>query len=144
LLSARDDEPLSRDAVTARVVGLGDSLVVAGGDRRLRIHIHTNEPQRFLATVAELGAIERSKIDDMVLQQLAGRESALAIVTDSTTDLPEDAAFKLGVVAVPLTLSLGDEEYLDGVDITLDGFIQRIVAGTGAPPRARWTRGASA
>ena len=44
----------------------------------------------------------------MVLQQLAGRRSTFAIVTDSTTDLPEDEAFRLGVVAVPLTLSLGD------------------------------------
>ncbi len=133
LLTPRDGATLSRDAVMARVLGLGDSLVVAGGETRLRVHIHTNEPQHFLASVAELGAIERSKIDDMVLQQLAGRESALAIVTDSTTDLPEETAFALGVVAVPLTLSLGDEEYLDGVDITLDGFIQRIVAGTGVP-----------
>jgi len=37
------------------------------------------------------------------------------------------------MVAVPLTLSLGDEEYLDGVDITLDGFIHRIVSGSGVP-----------
>ena len=124
---------LSRDVVMTRVAGLGESLVVAGGDSRVRVHLHTNEPQRFLAAVAELGVIERSKIDDMVLQQLAGREAAVAIVTDSTADLPEDAAFRLGVVAVPLTLTLGEEEYLDGVDITLEGFIHRIVDGRGVP-----------
>jgi DegV family protein with EDD domain len=69
----------------------------------------------------------------MVLQQLAGREASVAIVTDSTTDLPEDVALRLGVVAVPLTLSLDGEEYLDGVDITLDGFVHRIVGGSGVP-----------
>ncbi|MCX6363148.1 MAG: DegV family EDD domain-containing protein [Actinobacteria bacterium] len=132
LLTPRE-VPLSRDAVMAAVLGLGESLVVAGGERRLRVHIHTNEPQKFLATVAALGAIEHSKIDDMVLQQLAGRESTIALVTDSTTDLPEDTAFRLGVVAVPLTLTLGDESYLDGVDITLDGFIHRVTSGTGVP-----------
>ena len=124
---------LSRDAVMAAVLGLGESLVVAGGERRLRVHIHTNEPQKFLATVAALGAIEHSKIDDMVLQQLEGREATIALVTDSTTDLPEDTAFRLGVVAVPLTLTLGDESFLDGVDITLDGFIHRVTSGTGVP-----------
>ena len=129
LLTPRD-APLSRDAVMAAVLGLGESLVVAGGDQRLRVHIHTNEPQKFLATVAALGAVEHSKIDDMVLQQLAGREATIALVTDSTTDLPEDIAFRLGVVAVPLTLTLGDESYLDGVDITLDGFIHRVTSGT--------------
>jgi hypothetical protein len=133
LLVSRGGAPLSRDEVMTRVAGLGDSLVVAGGDVRLRVHLHTNEPQRFLASVAELGVIERSKIDDMVLQQLAGREASIALVTDSTTDLPEEEAFRLGVVAVPLTLSLGEEEYLDGVDITLEGFIHRIVSGTGVP-----------
>jgi DegV family protein with EDD domain len=132
LLTPRD-APLSREAVMSAVLGLGESLVVAGGERRLRVHIHTNEPQRFLATVAALGAIEQSKIDDMVLQQLEGRDAAIALVTDSTTDLPEDTSFRLGVVAVPLTLSLGDESYLDGVDITLDGFIHRVTGGTGVP-----------
>jgi len=133
LLTARDGAPLSRDAVMARVTGLGESLVVAGGEKRIRAHIHTNEPHRFLAVVAELGTIERTKIDDMVLQQLACRTSTIGLVVDSTTDLPEDEALEMGVIAVPLTLTLGEEEYLDGVDITLDGFIQRIVAGTGVP-----------
>ncbi len=133
LVTARDGEPLSRELVMARVTGLGDSLVVAGGGDRLRVHLHTNEPQMFLASVAELGVIERSKVDDMVLQQLAGREASIAIVTDSTTDLPEDLAFGLGVVAVPLTLSLGQTEFLDGVDISADGFVHRIVSGSDVP-----------
>ena len=133
LLTAREDGTLSRDAVMTEVRGLGDSLVVAGGERRLRVHLHTNEPQKFLATLAALGEIERSKIDDMVLQQLAGREATIAIVTDSTADLPEDVAFRLGVVAVPLTLTLGEESYLDGVDITPDAFIARVTRGEGVP-----------
>ena len=133
LLTQRGGVPLSREDVMTRVVEIGESLVVAGGENRLRVHIHTNEPKRFLAAVAELGHIERTKIDDMVLQQLACRTSALGLVTDSTTDLPEDEAIELGMIAVPLTLTLGDEEYLDGVDITLDGFIQRILAGQGVP-----------
>ena len=133
LLAPRPGTLLSRAAVMAAVAGQGESLVVAGGERRLRVHLHTNEPQRFLATVAGFGAIEHSKIDDMVLQQLEGRDATLAIVTDSTTDLPEQTAFRLGLVAVPLTLSLGDDDYLDGVDITLDGFIQRITSSSDVP-----------
>ncbi len=133
LVVARGERRLSPAEVREAVERFGESLVVAGGDRRMRIHLHTNEPQRFLAAVAELGAIERSKVDDMVLQQLQGRTSAIAIVTDSTIDLPESLAFRLGVVAVPLTLTLGDQEYLDGVDITLDEYVRRIAAGTAVP-----------
>ena len=133
LVASRDGAPLSRELVMAKITGTGDSLVVAGGDSRLRVHLHTNEPQAFLASVAEFGTIERSKVDDMVLQQLAGREASIAIVTDSTTDLPEEEAFRLGVVAVPLTLSLGAAEYLDGVDISADGFVHRILSGSDVP-----------
>jgi hypothetical protein len=133
LVTSRDGEALARDVFMARFTGMGDSLVVAGGGSRLRVHLHTNEPQAFLASVAELGVIERSKVDDMVLQQLAGREASIALVTDSTTDLPEEEAFRLGVVAVPLTLSLGTAEFLDGVDISADGFVDRILSGSDVP-----------
>jgi len=133
LVVADAGEDLPRETLTAAVAGLGESLVVAGGGGRLRVHLHTNEPQLFLSTVAGFGTIVQSKVDDMVLQQLAGRAATIAVVTDSTTDLPETEAFGLGVVAVPLTLSIGDEEYLDGVDVTLDGFIHKLQTTTGAP-----------
>lgn len=133
LVSARDGRLLVPAAVRAAVEGFGESLVIAGGEERLRIHVNTNEPQAFLSVVAELGSIERSKIDDMVLQQLEGRTSSLAIVTDTTTDLPESTAFRLGVVAMPLTLALGSAEYLDGVDITLDEYVRRLSSGSAVP-----------
>ncbi len=107
--------------------------MAAGGGRRLRVHLHTNEPQLFLSTVAEYGAVTQSKVDDMVLQQLAGREATSAVVVDSTTELPETEAFQLGVVAVPLTLSIGEDVYLDGVDIRLEAFVDRLLSTTGVP-----------
>jgi uncharacterized protein len=133
LLAPTAGAALSRADMMAAVKGLGGSLVVAGGHKRLRVHVHTNEPQRFLAAVAGMGVVERTKIDDMVLQQLEGHASTLAIVTDSTTDLPEDTAFRLGVVVVPLTLSLGSDSFMDGVDITPEGFMWRIASGTAVP-----------
>ena len=47
MLVAPGEAPLSRGAVNGAVGRFGESLVVAGGDRRLRVHIHTNEPHRF-------------------------------------------------------------------------------------------------
>jgi len=106
---------------------------VAGGGERLRVHIHTNEPKRFLETVAGYGVIDATKIDDMVLQQLSLRQSAVALVTDSTCELPEEQTGRLGLVTVPLTISFGEESYLDGVDMTLDGFVRRLQAATAVP-----------
>jgi uncharacterized protein len=133
LLTRRAGRPLRRDEVAQALRELGESLVIAGGEDRLRVHLHTNDPRRFLAAVSELGVVERSKIDDMVLQQLGARQDAVALVTDSTTDMPGDEAFHLGVVAVPLTLTLGDETFLDGVDITLESFLERVGRSAAVP-----------
>jgi len=121
-------ERLDRKAIAAAVAPLGGSLVVAGGGSRLRVHLHTNEPQRLFALLADHGVLERTKTDDMVLQQLASREAAIALVTDSGCDLPEALSHALGLVKVPLQLAFGDEVYTDGVDITPPQFYQRLAS----------------
>jgi hypothetical protein len=124
---------LDRKAVAAAVSPLGDSLVVAGGGARLRVHLHTNEPQRLFAVLAAHGAIDRTKIDDMVLQQIAARETTVALVSDSGCDLPEAVAHAVGLVRVPLTVSFGAETFTDGVDIAPPQFYWRLANSEHAP-----------
>ncbi|OFV83376.1 MAG: hypothetical protein A2Y78_13215 [Acidobacteria bacterium RBG_13_68_16] len=127
-------ERLDRKAIAKAVMPLGGSLVVAGGGSRLRVHLHTNEPQRLFALLAEFGKLERTKIDDMVLQQLAARNATIALVSDSSCDLTEASAHAIGVVKVPLTLTFGEETFTDGVDITPPQFYQRLSASA-VPPK---------
>ena len=124
---------LDRKAVARAVEPLGGSLVVAGGGSRLRVHLHTNEPQRLFTLLAGFGTVEKTKIDDMVLQQLAAREATVAIVTDSSCDLSEAASHAIGLVRVPLTISFGEETFTDGVDITPPQFYQRLASSTAMP-----------
>lgn len=44
--------------------------------------------------------------------------NTVAIVTDSTCDIPREAAEKAGVTVVPLSVIHGDKVYHDGVDLT--------------------------
>jgi DegV family protein with EDD domain len=127
-------ERLDRKAIAKAVMPLGGSLVVAGGGSRLRVHLHTNEPQRLFTLLAEFGKLERTKTDDMILQQLAARNATIALVSDSSCDLPEATAHAIGLVKIPLTLSFGEETFTDGVDITPPQFYQRLAAA-GAPPK---------
>jgi DegV family protein with EDD domain len=46
----------------------------------------------------------------------------IKIVTDSTSDLPQDVIQKLGITVVPLYINIGDQGYLDGVEITRKDF----------------------
>ncbi|MGH7910704.1 MAG: DegV family protein, partial [Candidatus Dormibacteraceae bacterium] len=50
----------------------------------------------------------------------------VAIVTDSTSDLPGQLASELGVTVVPLVLTLDGQTYRDGVDIGPDDFYHRL------------------
>ena len=52
----------------------------------------------------------------------------IAIVTDSTADLPHDLVSQYGITVVPLKVIFnGDETFLDGVDMQTEEFYQRLV-----------------
>jgi len=46
----------------------------------------------------------------------------IKIVTDSTSDLPQEVAQDLGISVVPLFINISDKGYLDGVEITRKDF----------------------
>ena len=127
------EEVIDRQALAAAVAALGESLVIAGGQSRLRVHVHTNEPRLVLQTLARFGRLEHEKVDDMIMQQIGSRTAGIGIVTDSTCEMPERQAFSLGVITVPLTVNFGEESYLDSVDMTLDGFLHRLRTSAAMP-----------
>ena len=57
----------------------------------------------------------------------------VAIVTDSTAFLEHGVAQELDITVVPLNVHIGDETLRDGVDITAEGFLQRLERGGPVP-----------
>jgi DegV family protein with EDD domain len=51
---------------------------------------------------------------------------SIAVVTDSTSDLPADLAEKHGVSVIPLNVHIEDETFLDGVTISGDEMYRRL------------------
>jgi len=74
--------------------------------------------------MSALWLAQRARTDAGVVD--VGWAVGLGIVTDSTCELPERRAFDLGVVTVPLAVSFGDQSFLDGVDMTVEGFVHRL------------------
>jgi len=63
---------------------------------------------------------------------------SIAVVTDSTSDLPVDLAKQHGISVVPLNVHIEDETYLDGVTISADEMYrrlpdQKVIPTTSAP-----------
>jgi hypothetical protein len=48
------------------------------------------------------------------------------IITDSTSDIPQEEAVRLGVTVVPLTVLFGSEAYRDGIDLTAGEFYEKL------------------
>ena len=52
----------------------------------------------------------------------------VALVTDSTADLPPQLVADNDITVVPLTVTVGGREYLDGVDIRTAEFYRQLMA----------------
>jgi uncharacterized protein len=62
-------EVQNRDYFARLLTDRGDSIVVATDESLLKVHIHTNEPQKILDEFKEYGDIVTMKVDDLFLTQ---------------------------------------------------------------------------
>jgi DegV family protein with EDD domain len=66
-------------------------------------------------------------------REQGSRNMSIAVVTDSTSDLPADLAAKHGITVVPLNVHFGLQSYQDGVTIKADEFYERLASGGELP-----------
>lgn len=59
----------------------------------------------------------------------------VAIVTDSGADIPSERAAAAGIRVAPLIVTFGEESFVSGVDITTEGFYERLTAPGSPFPR---------
>jgi DegV family protein with EDD domain len=59
--------------------------------------------------------------------------AGVAVVTDSTTDLPHNLVESIGLRVVPLSVTFGDESLISGVTIDAATFYQRLEAASRLP-----------
>ena len=52
--------------------------------------------------------------------------SKIALVTDSTCDLPEKVVIEKNITVIPLNVHFGEETFLDGIDLKPDAFFEKL------------------
>lgn len=119
---------LDRQVLFAALEATGaDSIVIAGGSSRLRVHAHTGSPQALFDACAARGQVEGMKADDMLRQQRsAAAAQRVAIVTDSAADLPDDIAQRYWIGVVPARVELDGRDYLDKSGLSTAEFYRRM------------------
>jgi len=85
---------LDSHALVRSLEELGDSVLVVGDERTLRVHVHTDEPERAVGLFAPVGEVSRLDVADM-REQVAERS---ARVSGDGVPAAEDAL--CGVLAV--------------------------------------------
>lgn len=101
------------------LASFGDSLVILGDTKQVKIHIHTNEPANLMTYLVSNGQVTYQKVDDMKLQYEIGQhpKAKIAIVTDSIADLPKGFDLEHQVHILPMNLLIDDETFLDKLTV---------------------------
>ena len=68
-------------------------------------------------------------------------KSKVAIVTDSTANLPDDIIAQYNLNVVPLNVNWGGQSYLDGIDITAAEFYKRLSTDKESPTTSQPSAG---
>ena len=139
----RGRELPTQETVQAALRGVGDSLIVIRAADILKVHVHTDEPDRVFDYLRSVGTLVTHKAEDMQVQHATIERSAgghvklarrpVAIATDSASDLPEEQLRAHGIHVTPLQLVEGERTYRDGIDITATEFHERLREGRELP-----------
>jgi dihydroxyacetone kinase-like predicted kinase len=87
LLQAHPGRPLDPDAIRDRLEAIGESVLVAGDSRALKVHVHNERPDEVIGYGLGLGSLSRISVENLDNQARDVRE---ARATEFTTAL--DAA----------------------------------------------------
>ncbi len=140
---------LAIDAVRSALAALAlDSLVVAGGKDRVRIHAHIDNPNALFGALANLGEVTQRKADDMQAQSRlrAAPTQKVRVVVDSAGDVPAAEAERLGITIVPVRINIGTDDFLDRITMSPRELYSRLrhsadAVRTSQPPPGDFRRG---
>lgn len=116
------------NAIRTALVGLGDSMVINRSPSFMKIHIHTDQPKDVTVELKKFGSIQSQKIDDMQKQFAIThqRKHRIALVTDSSADLPQDFIDANQIHVIPIQMRIGEHALLDGLTVDLEQVYEAI------------------
>ena len=128
---------VDRGALKESLRRFGDSLVIAGSDERVHVHLHTNDPESVYAAAKQYGELSDCRHEDMRAQHARAHHGpetrTVALVTDSSCDLPPDEFISRRIRVVPCLVTFGGDTYADKVTLTEREFYRLLAAPDASP-----------
>ncbi len=129
-------EKVDRRRLREALGELGSSVVVAGTQRKTRIHAHVDDPAAVFRLARTHGAISAQKADDMRKQQGAAHHHTrrgVTVVVDSAADVPEEELERLEIHVIPMRVHFGERSYLDKISMTQEEFYRELASNPAHP-----------
>ena len=133
-------ENINRKELKSKITDFGDSMVIAGSSKKVKVHIHTNVPAKLFKMCNVYGTVLDKKVDDMTKQEESIHHhgaSSIAIVTDSAADLPGE--YLKEVQVVPVKYSFGRQQHIDRVTQTNKEFYHQMATDPNHPKTSQPT-----
>tara|TARA_B100001287_G_scaffold273491_1_gene277039 strand:+ start:8935 stop:10722 length:1788 start_codon:yes stop_codon:yes gene_type:complete len=141
-----EGDSISRRDMKETLTSMGDSFILAGTKSKVKVHIHTDHPNKVFELCSNYGTVKNQKADDMHQQVSSSHDSKseIAIVTDSGCDIQYDT-HNNNIHMVPVRYSFGSKEYIDKVSHTSDEFYMELMNNpvhpkTSQPPTGDFIR----
>ena len=122
-----EGDNINKEELKEKLTKIGDSLVLAGSNKKAKIHIHVNKPHELFEICNQYGLTKNHKADDMYKQQelvQADKSNDIALVVDSGADFNTEKFFD--VFTVPLRYSFGNQDYIDKVSQSVNDFYNEL------------------
>src|SRR5687767_2339107 len=113
LLQAVGHSPLDLDAIRDHLETIGESVLVAGDGRALKVHVHNERPDLVIGYGLGIGSLSRISVENLDNQARDVRETRAAAFTGAAEPVAQVPGGSPGSVAAPETLSTAPT---DGAD----------------------------
>jgi DegV family protein with EDD domain len=125
----RGEQLPATNEVRAAIRQFGGSIVVVMAGDLLKVHVHTDTPDAVFTFAARWGTVQSTKAEDMRAQhrKLAhGETRPVAVIADSSADLPDSILDRHHIALVPLQVLFGDRTFKDRVELKPEEFYRRL------------------
>ena len=114
--------------VTNLLQAHGDCALVASNERICHFHVHTNDPLKLFTALMNDFTVQYPKIDDMFrqFQTHHNRQHTIALLTDSSADLPQSLLDEYQIHQISLNIQLDEHQLLDGYCLDSNDFYHRL------------------
>lgn len=121
-------ESIDREQIARQLETYGDCVVSSGNASLSRFHLHCTTPSLVFESLFDTGTITQAKAQDMLrqFQMIHQRKYPIALVTDSTADLPQSVVDENQIHVIQLNMHLDNHHLLDRICVNQDTFYDKL------------------